>query len=142
MTRISARVSIPHWPRGIAHFTIPWPPRPTQPRLLARVARAMRALPLVRLTEQVTSGPGATARSGTYRASGKSFMASEPFAAGAVDVRPLDRRPPYRRLAFVLPGSDIYYRIEIDRRYRLRRETIVSPGHLVRRTFRCRSGRE
>jgi len=134
-TRLVVRVAIPDWPKGSAKFDVRWPPREAQPALLARVVSAMRAVGAMVLVEYVSSGPRANARPTIYRGGGQSFIAGEPWGAGAVDVRPLDRQRPYRRFAFALPGSDIWVTITIDDRYRLRRETLVTPGHLIERTF-------
>jgi len=96
----------------------------------------MRKLPSLSLTEQVSSGPGARAAPAAYTLSGKQFMQSEVFGGGAVDVRSLGRRDGLNEFAFAFPGSNIRYRIWTDRRYRLRRELIVDPGHRIYRTFR------
>jgi copper transport protein len=134
-TRLVARVAIPDWPSGAAEFDVPWPPQPAQPELLARIVRSMRAVRTMVLVEHVSSGPRANARPTIYRGDGLGFIAGEPWSAGAVDVRPLDLQLPYRDLAFALPGSDIWVRVTIDARDRLRSETLVTPGHLINRTF-------
>jgi copper transport protein len=135
LTRLAVRVTIPDWPSGSVEFDIPWPPQPAQPALLARVVRAMRAVRTMGLVEHVSSGPRTHARPTIYRGDGQTFIAGEPWAGGGVDVRPLDRHRPYRRLAFSLPGSDIWVRITIDDRDRLRSETMITPGHVIQRTF-------
>jgi len=134
ITRLVTRVAIPNWPSGSAEFDVPWPPQPAQPALLARIVRAMRAVRRMVLVEHVSSGPRAFASPTVYRGDGQTFIAGEPWTGGSVDVRPLDR-PPYRRLAFSLPGSDIWVRITVDDRDRLLSEALVTPGHLIRRTF-------
>jgi hypothetical protein len=95
----------------------------------------MRAVPALALREQVSSGPRSFARPGTYQISGLTFIAGEPYGAGAVDVRPLGRGRPYRQLAFALPGSDFWVSVVIDDHYRLRRETLITPGHRIQRSF-------
>jgi hypothetical protein len=88
------------------------------------------------VTETVTSGPGSGTPAATYGLSGRQFMQTEVFAGGAVDVRPLARRGDLTEVAFAFPGSQIWYRVWIDRHYRLQRELILSPGHRISRTFR------
>lgn len=134
-TVISARVSAPGWAGGIARFEVPWPLSRERPELLRRVTLAMRRVPTLLLMEAVTSGPGSSARPAGYRLSGKRLLATELYRGGAVDVRVLGREKGLTELAFALPGSGIWYRMWIDKGYRVRRETIVSPGHLIRRTF-------
>jgi len=135
VTRLRANVTIPNWMGGSVEFSVPWPPQPAQPTLLAKVISAMRAVPRLVMIEHDSSGPHANAPPTTFRGDGQSFIAGEPWSSGALDVRPLDPRPPYRRLAFALPGSDIWVRVSIDDRDRLRSETMVTPGHLLQRTF-------
>jgi hypothetical protein len=96
----------------------------------------MTALPRVVLTEAVTSGYRSGGRPTTYRLTGKSFVATELFRSGAVDVRNLGRQRGLTELAFALPGSTIWYRIWVDDHERIRREIIVSTGHLIHRSFR------
>lgn len=134
-TTLTVDVVIPHWPSGATRLRVPWPPISEQPELLTRVVRSMEQVPRVVVREHDSSGVGAVARPGTYRMSGRTFMAQEPYTAGAVDVRPLEHRRPYRRIAFALPGSEIWVQMTIDGRFRIHRETLVSPGHLIRRTF-------
>src|SRR5207253_9920180 len=66
---------------------------------------------------------------------GRAFLATEAFASGAADVRPVGHSAGLTELAFALPGSNIWYRFWVDRYDRLRREQIVDPGHFIRRTF-------
>jgi copper transport protein len=136
-TQLKAKVSSSQWKGGEVHFAIPWPLPPERPALPGRVGATMRAIPSLTLIEQVTSGFGSkgTAPS-AYSLSGRQFMQSEVFGGGAVDVRPLGTRNGLSEFAFAIPGSNIWYRIWIDRRQRLRRELIVDPGHRIYRTFR------
>ena len=135
-TQLKAKVSSSQWKGGVARFAIPWPLAPERPALVRRVAATMRALPSLTLTEQVSSGFGSKTAPAAYSLSGRQFMQSEVFGGGAVDVRSLGRRNGLSELAFAFPGSNIWYRIWVDRRYRLRRELIIDPGHRIYRTFR------
>src|SRR5439155_5542406 len=82
-----------------------------------------------------TSGPGSSTAPTLYRLSGRALMQTELFAGGGVDVRPIAHARGLTEIAFALPGSSVWYRMWIDNRFRLRRESIVDPGHLIRRTF-------
>ncbi|MGH7362520.1 MAG: copper resistance CopC/CopD family protein [Candidatus Methylomirabilales bacterium] len=136
LTRLTARVSAPGWPGGTVRFDVPWPAAPEEPELLDRVIAAMRAQPQLVLTEQTFSGPGATGPRNTVRLSGAEFMALEPYtASGANDVRRLPGGSRLTELTLYLPGSYIWYRLWIDREYRLQRAVIVSPGHQIERSF-------
>ena len=132
---ITAHVSASVWKGGGARFVIRSPLRPEQPALLRRVAAAMQHVRSLQVTEAVSSGPGSKAPSGTYLLSGRQFMQTEEFAGGGVDVRVLGHPGRLTELAFALPGSSIWYRMWIDHRDRLRREQILDPGHLIRRSF-------
>ncbi|MHB8650381.1 MAG: copper resistance CopC family protein [Gaiellaceae bacterium] len=140
-TRIGAHVASSLWKGGTVSFRVGAPIPAQVPALLARVARTMRALPSLSLTEQVSSGPGAHTAPSSYTLSGKQFMQSEVFGGGGVDVRTVARVGGLRELAFAVPGSDIWYRLWIDSQNRLRRELIVDPGHRITRSFSYRGNR-
>ena len=120
---------------GSVSFTVPWPPQPENPALLDRVIETMRSQESLTLTERVSSGPGASAEN-TYSMSGAQFMDLELYTAGgASDVRPLPDTGDLRGLTLYLPGSSMWYYLEIDQQDRLQREVIVNRGHLIERTF-------
>ncbi len=137
-TLVAAKVSSSAWKGGEVRFAIPWPLAPERPALPRRVAATMRALPSLTLTEQVTSGPGSSTPPAAYSLSGRQFMQTEVFGGGAVDVNSLGTRNGLTEFVFAVPGSNIWYRIWVDRRYRLRRELILDPGHRILRSFRYR----
>ena len=67
--------------------------------------------------------------------SGGRFMALEPYAAsGADDVR-RSGGGHFTEITFYLPRSYIWYHLWIDRGFRERRAVIVSPAHLIERSF-------
>lgn len=135
-TELSVSVSSEEWGRGIARFSVPWPPGPERPRLLMRVLRVMRAQTRIEMTERVSSGLGGVSET-TVVLSGEQFAAEELYASGgATDVRKLPSAPGTRTIVAYLPGSSIWYRLAIDGQGRLRHETIVSPGHQIERSFR------
>jgi len=137
-TRISAHLSSSIWKGGDVSFRLTAPIPAQVPALLARVSQTMRKLPSLSLTEQVSSGPGARAAPAAYTLSGKQFMQSEVFGGGGSDVREIARAHGLRELTFVVPGSNIWYRLWIDSHNRLQRELIVDPGHRITRTFSYR----
>ncbi len=102
---------------------------------------AMRAVPSLVMSEDVSSGPGMTGPTYTLRDSGAEFVARELYAAGgATDIHPVPPRVGDAALTLYLPGSTIWFRLELDERDRIVAETIVSPGHLIERTFRYPGG--
>ena len=135
VTTVSADISSSLWKGGRVRFAVPWPLPAEQPALVTRIAKAMRAVPKLAVTEMVTSGPGSGTPAATYGLSGRQFMQTEVFGGGAVDVRPLGHSGGLTEVAFAFPGSQIWYRVWIDRHYRLRRELILDPGHRIARTF-------
>lgn len=135
-TVLRAQVSAPDWHRGSAKFEVSWPPEPEAPERLEAVIEAMRTEPRVVMIERVTSGPGMSGDAHTFRDSGEEFLARELYATGgATDVHPVPPRVGAAALTLYLPGSSIWFRLELDERDRIVAETIVSPGHLIERTF-------
>lgn len=134
-TTLTARVAAPGWEGGSARFEVVWPPGRERPALLGRVREAMEKIPELILTESVTSGPGSSGGPLRARMSGPELLDTELYLEGAVDVRVMGRSGRLTELAFALTGSSVWYRMWIDERYLVRRETIVSPGHLIERTF-------
>ncbi len=141
-TVVSANVSSSEWTGGAVSFAIPWPLAPQRSAIVRRVAAVMRALRSFTLTEQLTVAYGRAQPPTTRTVSGAEFMRTEAMDSGAVDVRSLGAEDGLRGFAFVVSGSnaiqnsDIWYRIWIDRRYRLRRELIVAEQGRIVRTFR------
>jgi copper transport protein len=135
-TELSVSVSSEEWGRGVARFSVPWPPGPERPGLLMWVLRVMRGQTRIEMTERVSSGLGGVSET-TFVLSGEQFAAEELYAAGgATDVRLLPSAAGTRIIAAYLPGSSIWFRLEFDGENRLRHETIVSPGHQIERSFR------
>lgn len=134
-TKVEARVTAPGWSGGTARFDIPWPPPPERPRLLARVAKTMAAQPRLRVTELVTSGPGTNTKPLGAALSGRRLLESEAYGRGGVDVRVVGRAADLTELVFALPPSNLWYRMWIDDRFRVRRQVLVNRGHRITRTF-------
>ena len=134
-TTLAVTATSADWEGGTVRFVVPWPLPPEDPNLLADTVATMRAQPRFMLDERVSSGPTA-ATDNTFPISGEQFMASEPYAGGgASDVRRATLPNGMRGLTFYISGSDIWVTLELDGAGRLRRETIVTPGHLLERTF-------
>ncbi len=131
-TVLDLSVTSAQWGGGSLQTQVTWPPGPDRSQALAQVIAVMRAVPLVSVDERVTSGPGHSAES-TMPMSGRTFMAGEPYAAGvASDVH--EAGP--SALSFFLPGSSLWFRLQLDPQGRIAAETIVDPGHLIERTLR------
>lgn len=134
-TSVSVRVGSREWGEGTVAFRVPWRPRPADASLIRRTVAAMRRQPMVRITEVVTSGPGARAENRTT-VPGKAFMDLEVYSRGEVtEVRPLPPRDGATAFTAFLPGSWIWLLLETDEHDRLVHETIVSPGHRIVRRF-------
>lgn len=134
-TTITVTTSSARWGRGVLQFAVPWPPQPEDGSLLSRVIRKTRAQAGFTMTERVSSGFGASAGH-AFPIGGKQFVAGEPYAGGGVsDVRPLPGAAGSDTFVAFLPGSWIWLLINLDPGGRIRRETIISPGHLIERTF-------
>jgi len=89
------------------------------------------------MVEQVTSGPGMSGGEHTFTFTGREFVAAELYAAGgATDVHEVAPQVGARAVTLFLPGSSIWFRLELGADDRIVSETIVSTGHLIERTFR------
>lgn len=134
-TTLEVAADAPKWGAGSSRFEISWPLDAADPQALEPIVQAMRIQTQVRFTEHVSSGPGASAQDDASM-SGPQFISQELYAAGgAVDVQHLPAPPGQTRLTLFLPGSSIWYLLDADAQGRLLKETIVSPGHLIERTF-------
>ncbi len=87
-TRVHLQIGARDWDGGALTLAVPWPPLPRDPALLARVIATMRAQRVVVMSEQITSGPHATAHS-VYHQSGAKLMDSEPYTGRVSEVRRL-----------------------------------------------------
>ena len=134
-TALAVGVTTKTWGSGTAHFTVSWPPGPEASAVLTQMIQTMRALPSVQVTERVSPAmPGTGAH--TLALTGADFMKDEVYAAGgASDIRLVPRPTGERALTLYISGSAMWYQFEIDAQNRLRQETIVTPGHLIERTF-------
>ncbi len=135
-TSMEIAVSSLKWGGGVIPIQLSWPPGPDRTDLLDRVVAAMRAAPQLTMVEQVTSGPGMSGGKQTFTFTGREFVAAELYAAGgATDVHEVAPRVGARAVTLFLPGSSIWFRLELGADDRIVSETIVSSGHLIERTF-------
>ncbi len=140
-TIVTAHASSSNWSGGDVRFAIPWPLGPEQPVDIRRVVNAVQALRSLTFTERVTIAYGSPQRPTIQSLSGQRFLQIDPLGAGGEeDVRPLGTHSGLREFAFIytLGGSNIWYRIWVDRRDRLRRELIVGAQGRIFRTFDVR----
>lgn len=133
-TTLDLDVTASPWSGGAARLDVSWPPRPESERL-GRVLQAMRAEGPLTLHEAVTSNyrgdPGAIK---VLPTTGADFIAREPYAEGAVDpVAVPDVGGD--QLAFAFPANGITVALWLDGRDRIVRQVLVSPNHLITRTF-------
>lgn len=123
------------WTGGAIALTLPWPPRPA-PRQLVDVVTEMRRLPKFTLYEQVTSdtsqGLGSRRR---FSLDGASFLASEPYGQGKAAITDAYTAPAGTILDLAYPTDGITVQLTVDADNRIVRETLVSPNHLVVRSF-------
>lgn len=115
--------------------TVSWPPPEEDPELLRNLVERMRRVPSLEVEERVSSGPGASPPPMTITLSGERYVELAPYRAGeAVDVRPLPNGRP--GISFAMPGSRLWFEVELDHAGRVVGERIVSPGHEIVRHIR------
>jgi len=132
---VSVRVASPGWTGGTATFEVPWPPIPVT-ALLTRALDALRGARLVTIVEQVnsdTSRPAPIAV--TLHDTGVTLLSTEPYS----DTASLASfaLPPHgtdRRVAFGVGGT-YFVELTLDAAGRVAAERLVTPNHLIVRTF-------
>lgn len=112
-----------------------WPPGDREPDRLAELVQRMRQVPELTLIETVDSGPGSVVEPTTFTIGGDAFVDAQPYAAANLEQVRFQPGPP-GRLTLYLPGSRIFVEMELDDSGRLASERLVTPGHLITRTFR------
>jgi copper transport protein len=131
---LDLRVDAAGWHGGTSTIPITWPPKPDR-TLLPRVVAAMRAQKTIHIAETVTSDTARpTPATQQLSTDGSEFLESEPYGTNpALDTTLL---PGGRTtLAFGLPAEGIHGQLEIDSSYRIVREVLTAPKHLISRTF-------
>lgn len=140
ITTVELDATAPPWAGGTATLDVPWPPRPGGDRL-QRVLTAMRSSGPIIVREATTSDyrgdPGVPR---DLPISGADFVAGEPYAEGAVDPVELpvveDDGTVTSRLAFAFPANGIVVQLWLGPDDRIVRAVLISPNHLISRTFR------
>ena len=133
-TTLALDVSAPPWPGGQVELEIPWPPQPGAQRLAEVLARMRATGPFI-VREAVTSDyrgdPGVPR---ALPMPGADFVALEPYAEGAVDPVAVSGADG-DQLAVAFPANGIVVRLWLGVDNRIAREVLVSPNHLITRTF-------
>ncbi|WCO68009.1 copper resistance protein CopC [Iamia majanohamensis] len=114
--------------------TLQWPSATRAPDRLERMIEVMSSVPELTVTETVDSGPGSMVSPANLATTGPDLIASEPYAAGNLEqvwVRPGEPE----RLTFYVPGSQIFGDLTLDATGRMATARLVTPGHLITRTF-------
>lgn len=137
ITEVTAHASSSSWTGGEVHFAVPWPLGREQAALIRRVTNTMEAYRSITFTEQLAIGYGKPKPPTIRTVSGRQFLQTD-LGTGAQDVRSLGTRNGLTEFALIYPspGAPIWYRIWVDRRYRLRRELIVAEQGRIYRVFR------
>ncbi|MEU3550858.1 copper resistance CopC/CopD family protein [Streptomyces longwoodensis] len=133
---LTVRASAPGWDGGTETLRVMWPVRPDA-SLLVRTVGAMRAVETFTLHEQVASDTAGTAIAPTrLRLTGHRFVDSEPYARGkASQTSTFTDAEGHTVLALGYPGERLAVELTLDDQDRVIRETLVTPNHLIHRSF-------
>jgi len=134
VSQIRVSATAPEWTGGTFGAELVWPPGDRVPQRVIDMIETMRAVPELSMTETVDSGPGSTVTPGTFTLSGDQLMDAEPYAGGNVE-EVVQLPGEQNRLRLYLPGSQIFAEMELDERGRLLSARLITPGHLITRTF-------
>lgn len=134
-TTLNVGAAAPGWDGGAREFTLDWPPPPEASERFDAMVAAMRSAPAVLVSEVVSShGPPPVPTSEGVAMTGEEFVALMPWAGGGVvDVRTVRDRP--SAFTFYLPGSRMYFEVEVDGAGRLVEQRAVNPGHEIATRF-------
>ncbi|MEO7397443.1 MAG: copper resistance protein CopC [Ilumatobacteraceae bacterium] len=135
ITHLTVTVTNPDADGGDAQLDIVWPPGPDATDLLTQAVAATRKAGTVTVTETISSGPDATFGPGDLITNGDDYISSSPFSNGADDIYQLPAEDGLTVIAFIVTGTGTWHQLWIDDMYRIRRETLVDPGHRIDRTI-------
>ena len=135
ITTLTATVTDPDADGGSVKIHVEWPPGPDATGLLAKAIAATAAAAHVTVTESVSSGPANTTGPGDLTVSGADYIDASPFKAGADDVHQQTDEDGLRVITFAVSGTGTWHELWIDETNRIRRETLVDPGHRIDRTI-------
>lgn len=132
---LSLDVQASGWTGGQTRLTVPWPPQPDA-AILPRVLAAMRAAGPIVVHEVDTSNTTGPSFPITAHLSGAQFLTSEPYgASGTGGVVVLTHLAGLTEIAFAFTPQNYFFRLWLDSADRIVREVVVSPSHLIIRTF-------
>lgn len=135
ITTLTATVTDPDADGGSVRIHVAWPPGPDATDLLAKAIAATAAAAHVTVTESVSSGPANTTGPGDLTVSGADYIDASPFKAGADDVHQQSDDGGLRVITFAVSGTGTWHELWIDDTNRIRRETLVDPGHRIDRNI-------
>lgn len=133
-SELAVEVAADPWQAGRVVLPVWWPPTPA-PQLLERVRAVMAAQPAVETFETVTSGFGVGVPRTSTR-TGQEYLAAQPWSAGGATDIALMQDGGRRTLLLALPAPGYHFRLEVDAQDRVVAERIVTPNHLLTRTYR------
>ena len=132
-TELTVAAGAPGWTGGTMTAQLHWPPPPAEPERFDDMVAVMRQVPVLQLTELVSSGVSSGART-QAEMSGEEFVELMPWAnGGVVDVRPLPEDD--AGFSFYLPGSSMLFVVRVDEQGRLAEQRMVNLGHEVDYAF-------
>ena len=135
ITHLTVTVTNPDADGGDAQLDINWPPGPDATDLLSQAVATTRTAGAVTVTETISSGPDATFGPGDLTTTGDDYISSSPFSNGADDIYQLPTDGALTVIAFIVTGTGTWHQLWIDDLHRIRRETLVDPGHRIDRTI-------
>ncbi|MGH8774374.1 MAG: copper resistance D family protein, partial [Jiangellaceae bacterium] len=125
------------WDGAVTRFEVPWPARDGQ-ELFDRMLATMTHEPTVVFVESATSDTNQPTpfQSGELRVSGAEFVDLQPYRSGAVNAPTiLGRDGDTTEIGFAISTESIYVRQILGADGRLIEETLISPNHLLERTY-------
>lgn len=128
------------WRGTTATMEIPWPPRDGQ-ALFEQMLDTMTDQPALTLVESVTSDTSGPApfRSDDMRMSGAELIDLQPYRSGVINAPTiLGGDGDTTEIGFAISAESIYVRQTLDPDGRILNETLVTPNHLIERTYSYR----
>lgn len=137
INRLDLDVEAADWRGNTSTFRVPWPAddaRSVVGRMLAAMALQPGMVLLEKVTSDTTDADGSPGQE--LRTSGREFLDLQPYRSGEVDAPTvLSRRGDLTEIGFAITAESIYVRQTVDADGRLVAETLVTPNHLIERSF-------
>lgn len=130
------------WRGDLTTFDVTWPARDAQ-ELFDRMLTTMTERPSLTFVESATSDTTRPTpfRSDELQISGPEFVNLQPYRSGAVNAPTvLSRNGDTTEIGFAISAESIYVRQTLAPDGRLLDETLISPNHLLKRTYDYQSG--